>query len=243
MLALKSVLFYRLGKPEEAKAAAEGALEGSLEARAEAMNTLGHQARYRGEYEEAAKYFRRAAALWQAQGSRARWADALNNLGIAQYWLKEDSEKTYQEALEAAGDNLILRARVLLNLGIEYERKVEVDKAIQSYLETIALAEKAGVNEVLTRAWNNLGWVYHQRDNREEAEDAYRKGLRIAQQAGEREMLGTVLGNLAELTKDLEAWEEALRILAAAGQQAIIERLWTGLPQNHPFRQRSGGGA
>ena len=241
--ALKSVLFYRLGKPEAAKAAAEQALDGPLEARAEAMNTLGHQARYRGEYEAAAKYFKRAAALWQAQGSRARWADALNNLGIAQYWLEEDSETTYQEALEAAGDNLALKCKVLINLGIEFERQKKLEKAAEVYQETLVLAEEIGATNLLTRAWNNLGWVYHQCDEKVKAEDAYRKALEAAQQAGEHEMLGMVLGNIAELTENLETWEEALQILAAAGQQASIQQLWAGLPQNHPFRQRSGGSA
>ena len=246
VLALKSVLFYRLGKPEAAKAAAEGALEGSLEARAEGMNTLGHQARYRGEYEAAAKFFRRAAALWQAQGSRGRWADALNNIGIAlgqQGADFGDTEAAFQEALEAAGDNQVLRARVLLNLGVECERRGELQNAIEIYKETIALAEGIGATELMTRAWNNLGWVYHQRGDKTEAEDAYRRGLKIAQQLGEHEILATVLGNLAELTENLEAWEEALQILAVAGQQAIIEEFWSGLPQGHPFRQRSGSTA
>ncbi len=243
VLALKSVLFYRLGKPEAAKAAAEGALEGSLEARAEGMNTLGHQARYRGEYEAAAKFFRRAAALWQAQGSRGRWADALNNIGIALGQQGADfaeTEAAFQEALEAAGDNQVLRVRVLINLGVECERRGDLEAAAHTYLETIALAEGIGAIDTLTQLWNNLGWVYHRQDHEIEAEKAYRKSLQAAQQAGDREMLGTVLGNLAELTENLEAWEEAIQILATAGQQSIIEELWAGLPQNHLFRQRSG---
>ena len=97
--------------------------------------------------------------------------------------------------------------------------------------------------DLLTRAWNNLGWVHQQGDEKVKAEEAYRKALGVAQQAGEHEMIGTVLGNLAELTENLEAWKEALQMLAEAGQQSIIEEMWEGLPQNHPFRERSGNSA
>ena len=210
------------------------------------MNTLGHQARYRGEYEAAAKYFRRAAALWQAQGSRGRWADALNNIGISlgqQGAGFEETEAAFQEALEAAGDNQAIRVRILLNLGMECERRGDLQAAIETYRSTIPLAEEVGATDTVTRLWNNLGWVYYQSDDRAKAEDAYREGLKNAQQAGEHEMIGTVLGNLAELTENLEAWEEALQLLAAAGQQSVIEELWTGLPTDHPFRQRSGSSA
>ena len=238
--ALKSVLYYRLGKPDEAKEAAEKALEGgSLEARAEAMNTLGHQARFRGEDKDAASYFRRAAALWQAQGNRTRHAAALNNLGIAQYWLEEDSEATYQEALEAAGDNSLLRSRILTNLGIEYERRQDFQTAIKTYQEAISLGEAAGVIETVTRLWNNLGWIYHQQGEKPKAHKAYETGLALAQKTGDREMLGIILANMGELTEDFGTWSEALRILSTAGQEATVERIWEELPSDHPFRLRS----
>ena len=58
VLALKGALYWRLGKPEEAKGASEKALGGEIEARAEAFNTLGHLARSERSYKEATRLYK-----------------------------------------------------------------------------------------------------------------------------------------------------------------------------------------
>ena len=239
VLALQSTLYYRLGKPDEAKIAAEGALNGSMEARAEALNTLGHQARFNSQYTEAARYFRRAAALWQAQGNRLRWADALNNLGIAQYYLNEDSEQTLQEALAAAGNNPAMRARVLTNLGIEYDKQGKLDKAIETYLTAINESDDTVIVQTQFRLWNNLGWIYQRQNKKTDALNAYTKALELAQKAGEPRAYGLALSSLAELSEDYEAWCEAEDILIKSGNMDVVERARENLPESHPFRFRS----
>ena len=244
---LKASLKWRLGKPDEAKALAERALEDdgeSLDTRADAFNTLGHLARSRADYQEAVTLFKKAAALWRAQGNRARWADALNNVGLS--WGEGGAEPeriagALREALEAAGDHPVLQARILNNLGsLVYERQRNFDEAERAYRTCIRLDKEFGLLDTGVRAWNNLGVSYHLQARVEEARAAYEQALELAQRAGDKRILGCTLANLAELNEDPEYWEEALSILKTAGYHADAARLVELLLENHPFRVRSG---
>jgi tetratricopeptide (TPR) repeat protein len=238
VLALKGALYWRLGKPEEARSASERALEGEMEARAEALNTLGMLARSEGKFREALNFAQRAATLWSAMGRQARWADALNNIAVAKTLLGDPAEESFHEALEAAGGNLTLRARVLLNLGWVFEKQEKLDVAEATYIEAASLAEQANANDTATRCLNNLGAIYHRQGATREAKGAYERALRLARIAGERLMLGMIMANLAELTQDIEAWSEALRILEEAGHKEEADQYRTDLPLNHPFREQ-----
>jgi tetratricopeptide (TPR) repeat protein len=238
VLALKGALYWRLGKPEEARSASERALDGETEARAEALNTLGMLARSEGKFREALNFAQRAATLWSAMGRQARWADALNNIAVAKTLLGDPAEESFHEALEAAGGNLTLRARVLLNLGWVFEKQEKLDVAEATYIEAASLAEQANANDTATRCLNNLGAIYHRQGATREAKGAYERALKLARIAGERLMLGMIMANLAELTQDIEAWSEALRILEEAGHKEEADQYRTDLPLDHPFRQQ-----
>ena len=240
VLALRGNLLFRLGQPDAAKEAAEQALTGDVEARAEALNTLGQLARAAGEFDQAESFYRRAAALWRAQGLQSRWAGALNN--VATVWgqqgrAREDTEQAFQEALDAAADNRALSARILLNLGRERERYKDTEGAISVYQNAIALADEAGVTATAMRGWNNLGVVFAGINRLDKAQDAYEKALPLARQAGEHLVLATIMANLAELTLDQAAWDEAIFMLAEAGHQAIVEQFQAALAPDHPFRE------
>ena len=245
-LALKSTLLWRLGKPEEARELAQKALREteSLDARATALNTLGNLARSAARYKEAVQFFQKAAALWQAQGNRAKWADALNNVGLSwgeQGIAPEETERAFHEALRVAEENPVLQARLLNNLGsLVYERQQRFGEAETAYRTCIQLHEKYGFLDIAVRAWNNLGVIFHLQARPEEAKVAYERSLELAHKAGDHLMLGNALANLAELTEDLEAWEEALRMLTKAGYSSTAKRFWENLADTHPFRVRSG---
>ncbi|MCX7784353.1 MAG: tetratricopeptide repeat protein [Meiothermus sp.] len=227
---LRSVLFYRLGQPQEARKHAEMALEGDAEARAEAFNTLANLDFQQGHYRSAEKLYRRAATLWLTLGEKARWAGALNNRAITLSELGEDAETAFQEALQAAEDNLMMRARVIQNLGQVREKRGDLPGAIAAYQEAASLAEKAGSMNTSAKAWNNLGALYHRSGKIDLAKKTYEQALALAQRVGEKLLLGMVLANLAELTGDLEAFEEALRLFEQSGNQEILERYQAEYP-------------
>ena len=239
VLALRATLHYRLGHPKEAKRAAEIALKGSIEARAEGQNVLGNVAFSKGNYEEAAKQFRRAAALWLAVGQKARWAGALNNSAMARSNAGENAEEAFQEVLVASKSNQTLRATVLLNLGKVYELRKEIEKAIEAYISAATLADEVGAMSTSALAWNNIGFCY-EKNNLARAKEAYGRAFELAQQAGDQYVVALALANIAELDENFEAWEEAMHIFAVSGYSAEVNDYWTQLPANHPFRAQSG---
>lgn len=222
--ALKGALYWRLGQPDLARQHAEAALDGEDEARAEALNTLASLDFQQGDYASAEKRYRRAATLWQTLGDNARWAGVLNNRAAALSAAGEDAETAFGEALRAAGDNLVMRARTTLNLGQVRERRGDSAGAVQAYHEAARFAEESGSLNTSARAWNNLGALYHRGSQLSEAQHAYEKALTLAKKGGEKLLLGTVLANLAELTGDHEAFEEALRLIEKSGNPTMVAR-------------------
>jgi tetratricopeptide (TPR) repeat protein len=236
VLALRGLLLLRLGQPTEARAATERALEGEPEARAEALNTLGHLARSEGRLQEAARFASRAAAVWRSLGQQARWAGALLNRALAEALLGRDAEESFREALEAAGDNALLRARALINLGWTFEQGHRTHEAEEAYREAADLSEQVGDLGDAALAWNNVGVLHHKGGRLEQAKAAYERALALAQRTGEQRILGMFMANLAELTGDAEAWQEALRILDTSGNRDVVESFHNNLAADHPFR-------
>ncbi len=238
VLALKGALYWRLGKPEEARSASERALDGEMEARAEAFNTLGHLVRSEGNYKGAETFARRAAALWKSLGNQSRLTMALNNLGIAKALQGESTEIAFAEALEAAGDNVADRAMTMLNIGKTHEMNEAIELAEKSYKQAIELAEIVGDNQTIANGWNNIGVIYHKQSKIKEAKVAYEEALWFIRKGGDHFILGLIMANLAELTGDIEGWREALRILEGAGYKEEADQYRTDLPLDHPFREQ-----
>ena len=234
--ALKGTLLWRLGRPEEAREAASQAVDGEPEARAEALNTLGHLAWSAGNYGEAVSLVRRASALWRSMGRLSRWADALNTLAVLRVLQNEPAATAFEDALEAASDNPLLRARVYLNQGWMHERQQDYATAEKDYRHAATLAETSGATTTAAWGWNNLGVLFHTQERPDDARNAYEQALRLAQEGGERRILGMVMANLAELTGDVDAWQEALYILEESGHAEEAEQYRMGLPADHPFR-------
>ncbi len=223
--AVRGGILFRLGQVEEALKEAALAREGSPWAQGEALNLEGLAAISRGEFARAADLFARAAVRFLAAGEVARQVDALNNRAVALFEMgSPQAEEVLMEALEAAGDTSLLRARVLLNLGVVRERQGHPEEAEVLYQQALALAEEAGVLEAMGRAWNNLGALYHRQGRREEAEAAYQKALRLAKEGRDWVLTAAVLANLAELRQDPATLEEAIALLEEAQYTVLAER-------------------
>ena len=223
--ALKSSIYWRLSRHDEATEAAQKALKGGMAARAEGLNTLGNVAFRKGDFAKAEDYFSRAAILLQGLGERERWLTVLSNRAHARAEMGEDVEKAYSEVLEAAEDNLLVRSRAFNNMGKVFEKKTRFQEAKEAYLSSIESAVQVGATEAQFQPWNNLGVIYHKQDSKNLAGEAYTKALNIAREMNNKWAMGVVLSNLAELNLDLSAWREAIEVLKEAGEQTLADEV------------------
>lgn len=238
--ALKSVLLWRRGMPQEAQEAALSVLESGVNwlwAKAIANNTLGYLAGSGGDFPLAASYFKKATALFQAAGARDRWVGSLNNYAIeldkiareaekkgmdavALESARAEAEQAYHQALEAldqAGENPLLRARILLNLGILWERRKDWAKAEAYYLQAVPFAEAAGALEIMARLHLNLGYAYSAQHDFSEARSRFGTALDFAARAGELLTQGVAMAHLADLDDDPDVLEVALSLMEQSG--------------------------
>ncbi len=99
--------------------------------------------------------------MWRSLGNQARWAGALLNRATAETLLGLEADESFDAALAAAGDNTLLRARALLNLGWMRERTEDTSGAETAYREAADLGEQVGDLTTAARAWNNVGVLHH----------------------------------------------------------------------------------
>ncbi len=241
VVALMSVLFWRCGKREEAEKAAEVASESGLEwlwAKATAMNTLGYIANAKEDFLEGASCFKKAASLYKAKEDKQRWVGALNNYAISLDKLAEksddavsverwsnDAEQAYQAALEALdelGDNPLLSTRILLNLGLLWERRQNWSKAESYYLQASKFAQEVNVHDMTARIQLNLGFVYSKQKRVKEAIHCFNKAIDVAHKAGEFLVQGQAMMHLADMNNDVDTMEVALDLIQQSGN---IDRL------------------
>ena len=222
VLALKSTILWRLGRPLEARQAAERALNGQPADRAEGLTTLGSLALSQGDHAEAQTHYRRATVLWASIGEEERRLRALSNQALARSEAGEDAEVAFQEILSAAQDSPVLRAMTLINLGCAHQRHAAPAPAERAFREAILLAEEWQATSLLVSALTNLGALLHVQGRLDEARATYERGLTLSRQPGEQLFTAMLLTNLAELTEDREAMEEAMLLLEAGGHTAQL---------------------
>lgn len=237
---LQSVLFFRLGKNEEARRAAEAVIQNGVEwlwARANATNTLGNLSLSGGELLEAASYFKKAATLFHATGDKDRWVGCLNNYAVALSKMavvaeangdaqpsveakRGDAIRAYHEALEALDqmeDVPQLRAHILFNLGSLWSAQHDWGQTEFYYLQAAPLAEQVGMLDLAAHLHLNLGNLYNSRQQIVQAKTSFARAIEIAAKAGEPFVQAMAVANLADLDNDPDAMEIGLELLEQSG--------------------------
>lgn len=217
-LALKSRLLFKLGYPDRARVAAEAALHApeTLEAEAEALNTLGEIALRGGDAQVAIPLFSRSATLWQAAGEKSRWLWTLNNRALARETAGQPAQVVFQEVLDAAQDDPSVQASVWNNIGNSHARRREVEQAQLMYERAIRVGTDAAALTPVILAWNGIGVMLHG-SSPAQAGAAYRQGLKVCEGTGDAQLTAILLANLAELSGDIPAWEQAIELLKRGG--------------------------
>lgn len=168
----------------------------------------------RGQYRRAAE--QATAVLQHTSDQSNQRGRALKVLGMAHLRLGETETalRYLEEAVplhRADGDAYTL-ANVLQDVGITYERLGKLEEASACLQEVVALRRSLGSTGALALALNNLGYSYHYASDYRQARATYREGLSVLAQMSYQRAESYLLGGLADLERDVGAFDEAARL-------------------------------
>jgi len=200
----------------------------ALERRAEAAEGV-ERVRLLGELAKAVRENDPEASIEWAQlaldlatgiADEAGQAQALNDLGVARYYLAQ-----YDLALELYERSLSIGERVgrtetvasaLNNIGVLYYIRGEYDRALEYYSRALELQRELGDREALARGYNNLGNVYYSAGRHDESLEYYASSIAIYEELGKQALVASTLNNVALVYHALGRYDEALSRLQRA---------------------------
>lgn len=245
--ALKAILLWRSGKPEEAQKLAKHALSSSLDwmwAQATAYAALGYIASSGGDFTEAVSQFKKSAECYQAAGDRQRWVGLLNNQAIELSKIADNAkrtgespevleqllnkaEATYQQALSGLRTleqgNKSLEGRILLNLGRINATHQNWEKAQEYYIQAQKAISGLHLKALEARLSLNLGIIHKHLGLPDQAILLLRKAIDLALEAGEPQIQAFALSHLAILNNDIEQIEVSLDLLSKSGGVEFVQ--------------------
>jgi len=231
-----ATMLVRSGAVDEAVVLAEGVLAGAAtpEATALASLALAEAARSRGDRPGIREAGERALEIARSTGLRALEVEALDLIGLANFWSGQlvAAEKNHRRAAELAlelGD----LPRAAWNMGgfsaVCLLDTGQVAEAERRTAEAMRLATQSGSLRALESGHAGLGHVRRVQDRLEEAVDHGRERLSLVEKLGERLWLvGSFTFSLARpliyLGRLEEAWkylERALKVSSEMGGSAF----------------------
>jgi DNA-binding SARP family transcriptional activator/tetratricopeptide (TPR) repeat protein len=184
-----------------ARAAARRA--GDHAAEADALNSLGLVAWWRGQYEQAAGLLRQALALHRETGDQNGQAYVLANLGIV-----VGQQCQYQQAAGYLRQALALHretgdrtgeARALSNLGMVEQEQGRYARAASLYQESLILSRENGDKNSEAYGLVNLGEVEKLLGHCDQATAHFRRGLNLFREVGNRSAQSGPLARMGEV--------------------------------------------
>lgn len=220
-LAARATALVRMGRHAEASALA-GRVTGTGAEGAQAASVLAHAARIREHWEEARRYSRIAADLWQLNGDEEEHLGELGFVALARVRLGAAPSEAFGPLLERASGLPSVRGTMLVNYALvlgERQQWEEVEPLLrQAVKELTAAGDVLG----LASAYINLGVRLHITGNVQEAARHYKQAIAQLRGTGSIRSLGLALSNLSEIEGDLSAFEDVMQMLERAGQQELV---------------------
>jgi serine/threonine-protein kinase PknK len=146
----------------------------------------------------------------------AQDARMLETAGLAESYLGLlDDARTHLNQALALADDVRARARCASLLGLVALRAGRASEAATAYAQALALAESAGLNDLIANALANLASVRQQLGAWGLALRSYERALRLARALGRRGSERSLRANLANLTLEIGDFARARRELDA----------------------------
>ncbi|HEY8910184.1 MAG TPA: diguanylate cyclase [Desulfosporosinus sp.] len=176
---------------------------GHREGQMRALNLLGVNYFYFGQYDQTLAHFSRGLALAREIGDQFVEASILNNIGEIHRTLEQYEEALvyYGEALAISESlhNLSNIAAILLNMGHIYNRLNQGAKALVNYQESLKYSRELGDKILIGEALNTIGQVYEKLQEDQLALKYYLDGLSHLEECGNKFYSIDVLVSVGEL--------------------------------------------
>ncbi|MEN3027266.1 MAG: tetratricopeptide repeat protein [Chlorobiota bacterium] len=196
-----------------ARRAYELALRGAYrEGLAEACRLLGVGALFAGQYGEAHTWFEQAATIFAEVGQWERYLHTLVNWALAYHAVGDSAaglEKLQQALDEGADDYPVVSLKLRQNLGVILAELGHYERALQTFEEVIAQAQRQGVVRVLVRAYNNAALLLAQQGRYEQALEMLHRSMQLKEQAGDKYGMAVAYGTLGFLYAQMGRLEDA----------------------------------
>ncbi|MDB5046213.1 MAG: hypothetical protein JWQ08_2263 [Deinococcus sp.] len=220
-LAARATALVRMGRHAEATALA-GRVTGTGPEGARAASVLAHAARIREQWEEARRYSRIAADLWQLNGDEEQHLNELGFMALARVRLGVAPAEAFDALLERAKGLPSVRGTMLVNYAKVLGDVNQWEAADERLEEAIGELTAAGDQLGLASARINLGVRLHLQGQLANAAQLYREAIQGLRGTGSIRTLGFALGNLSEIEGDLSAFEDVMEMLERAGQHELV---------------------
>lgn len=116
----------------------------------------------------------------------------------------------FQKALAIAKDNHASnRITILTHIGVIHRKKGEYDKAMKTYEEALALAEKVGAKRSYCDLWNNMAVIYSIRKQYDQAINYTQKAINLSKELGIIKFQMASYQQLADLYATTGAFQKA----------------------------------
>lgn len=192
---------------------------------ARTLNNIGLTYYYMDDWPEAAKYFKEAAPKFRAQ---KEWSDELNplaNLAVIDFelgrFVQAVDSLTRLLELIPADQEPAWRADTYDNLGASLLVLGQVDGALKSFFEALALHEQTESAKGLGRSLTGIGSTYFSIGEMELAQEYFERALPIREQANDGRGQVAVLHFLGDVHRHLGNYARALHFHDRARNLAV----------------------
>jgi tetratricopeptide (TPR) repeat protein len=212
---------------------------GHLQGVANARNLRGAILIDRGQLQDARDQFEELLIIQQQLNNQIGLVNTLINVGEIDRSLDQfDQMETYNKrALEISQEAEYVKgiATATVNLGDVALRKGDTDGAVDSYLESIRVAEGAGMRDLQRLVLFHLGDAYFIKTHYEEAIDWYRKARKLCQETNNPVMVFNAIAS--EIVTKWAASEKPSRDLLDRVKSVLVsEGLWLDSFSAAPMR-------
>ncbi len=181
--------------------------------RVDVLNSLSYLLK-RSSFEKSRTYAEEALRLSKLDGYNLGEANALNNLGFAEYTLNnlEKAEDLYHNALsifrEIKDEKEI--ARTQNQLGLIHWRRNQFVSAFRRYREALNLANNSGAQELAAEALNYIGLIYWKWSDYGKAIDYFFRSLKIKETLNDKFEIGLTLNNIAFVYNEMNQVDQSI---------------------------------